>query len=151
MTTSPSWQAACKALCCCCAAPSGGTLITSLVLCARSSRSLGRSLSITALSNQVDIVSSEHWAGKGETNARCSYLARIHDSLCSLRQTQSKGQIIIIVANCIRHYVFTLSWWRLHHCNFALHCIFMFLVNAAKKITFKIIILKHRLIQLEAN
>lgn len=88
MTTSPSWQAACRAVRGSECDPAGGVLICSLVLCARRSSTLGRSLSVTADSSQTGILSSGSalpdagW--RGGTNARCSYLARIQDSLSSL-------------------------------------------------------------------
>lgn len=94
MTTSPSWQAACSAVRGSDGDPASWALICSLVLCARRSSSLGRSLSVTADNNHIGIPSSESWdprfSCRAATNARCSYLARIHDSLSSLwsRQTQ---------------------------------------------------------------
>lgn len=94
MTTSPSWQAAWRAERGAEVDPAGGALIWSLVLWARRSSSLGRSLSVTADSSHAGIPSSGGvW--RAATNARWSYLARIHDSLSSLvRQTQKRDPVI---------------------------------------------------------
>lgn len=94
MTTSPSWQAAWRAVRGAEVDPAGGALIWSLVLWARRSSSLGRSLSVTADSSHAGIPSSGGvW--RAATNARWSYLARIHDSLSSLvRQTQKRDPVI---------------------------------------------------------
>ena len=94
MTTSPSWQAAWRAVRGAEVDPAGGALIWSLVLWARRSSSLGRSLSVTADSSHTGIPSSGGvW--RAATNARWSYLARIHDSLSSLvRQTQKRDPVI---------------------------------------------------------
>lgn len=96
MTTSPSWQAACRAVRGSEGEPAGGALICSLVLWARRSSSLGRSLSVTADSSHTGTPSSGSCAPeagtRGATKARCSYLARIHDSRSSLeKQKQYKG------------------------------------------------------------
>lgn len=64
-----------------------------MLLWARRSSSLGRSLSVTADNTHTDILSScravpeAGWSGA--TKARCSYFARIQDSLSSLSKTDT--------------------------------------------------------------
>lgn len=90
MTTSPSWQAACRAVRGGKADPACWLLIWSLLLWAKRSSSLGRSLSVTADSSHAGMLPSggggpgATW--RAATNARCSYFARIQDSLSSLNK-----------------------------------------------------------------
>ena len=116
MTTSPSWQAACRAVRACGEALTSGALICSLLLWARSSRRRGRSLSTTALSSQSDMepALSSVWAVKGATKTRCSYLARIHVSLSSLTTVQQQLFIITIIFTFTGFYSPTSNNYQCH-------------------------------------
>lgn len=108
ITTSPIWQAACNGLWGC-----SGSLSWSLVLWARSRRSLGSSLLVMALISWADVTPSgfSTWVVKGATNNFCSYFARIQDSLCSLNQKQCSDfshmliykWLVLLSENSVQH------------------------------------------------
>lgn len=98
ITTSPCWQAACRAEPGSLSAKSDleerarlrGPLMSSLVQWAKRSNSFGRLCSITAKRRRPDSVISGPspgvGGGSGATKSFCSYLARIQDSRSSLEK-----------------------------------------------------------------
>lgn len=102
ITTSPCWQAACRAEPGSLSAKSdleerarlGGPLMSSLVQWAKRSNSFGRLCSITARRRRPDSVisglSPGVGGGSGATKSFCSYLALIHDSRSSLEKQNAE-------------------------------------------------------------
>lgn len=135
ITTSPCWQAACRA------EPGSrsakrdleerarlrGALMSSLVQWAKRSNSFGRLCSITAKRRRPDSVMSGLspgvGGGSGATNSFCSYLARIHDSRSSLEMHKGNTEKIVnFQRNTIALYHINNGDW--HLVSFFWQCLF---------------------------